>query len=49
MVKEALCKFVCHNPSCVIQSQAKLGIEAAFRDGKDETESRCLLYPTGVW
>ena len=47
--QEALCKFVCHNLSCVIHSQAELGIEAAFWDGKEETESRCLLYPTGVW
>jgi transposase len=34
MKNEALCKFLCHNLCCVIQSQIELGIEAAF--WKDE-------------
>jgi hypothetical protein len=28
---EALCKVLCHNPCCVIQSIYELGIEAAFK------------------
>jgi hypothetical protein len=36
MVNEALCKFVCHNLCCVIQSQCELGIEATFWDTEPE-------------
>jgi hypothetical protein len=30
MKNEVLCKLLCHNISCVIQSQCELGIEATF-------------------
>lgn len=30
MVNECLCKFICHNITCIIQSQCELGIEAEF-------------------
>ena len=30
MVNEALCKVLCHNVSCLIQSACKLRIEANF-------------------
>lgn len=30
MKNEVLCKFLCHNICCVIQSQCELGIEASF-------------------
>ena len=30
MKNEVLCKFLCHNICCVIQSQLELGIEAKF-------------------
>jgi transposase len=30
MMNEVLCKFLCHNLCCVIQSQCELGIEATF-------------------
>jgi transposase len=37
MRNEVLCKFICHNICCVIQSQCELGIEANFwRDKKTE-------------
>jgi transposase len=42
MVNEVLCKFVCHNLCCVIQSQCELGIEATFWDAKTE-EPRNVL------
>lgn len=29
-VNEALCKVLCHNPCCVIQSMRELGIGATF-------------------
>jgi transposase len=35
MVNEVLCKLVCHNLCCLIQSQCELGIEPMFwKDGK---------------
>jgi hypothetical protein len=38
MVNEALCKVLCHNVCCLIQSARELGIEAKFwRDGTDST------------
>lgn len=30
MVNEALCKILCHNICCLIQSQYELGVEATF-------------------
>jgi hypothetical protein len=36
MVNEVLCKFLCHNLTCLIQEQESLGILPVFR--KDETE-----------
>ena len=30
MKNEVLCKFLCHNLCCIIQSQCELGIEAEF-------------------
>jgi hypothetical protein len=35
MVNEALCKVLCHNVCCLIQSACVLGIEARFW-GKEE-------------
>ena len=37
MVNEALCKILCHNICCLIQSIYELGIEATFW-GEDEAE-----------
>lgn len=39
MVNEALCKILCHNLCCLIQSSYELGIEATFW-GKDESEPK---------
>jgi len=33
-INEALCKVLCHNICCVIQSIHELGIEADFKTGK---------------
>jgi hypothetical protein len=30
MTNEVLCKFLCHNLCCLIQSQCELGIEPVF-------------------
>ena len=30
MVNESLCKILCHNVCCLIQSQYELGVEATF-------------------
>ena len=38
MVKEVLCKIICHNICCLIQESHELGISAAFwADGAKET------------
>jgi hypothetical protein len=37
MVNEALCKILCHNLCCLIQSTFELGISATFW-GKDEAQ-----------
>jgi transposase len=42
MVNEVLCKFICHNISCVIHSQCELGIEANFWNGQDGNENNIL-------
>jgi transposase len=45
MKNEALCKFLCHNLCCVIQSQCALGIEAEFwpdENGGEEEEVAIL-------
>jgi transposase len=45
MKNEALCKFLCHNICCVIQSQCELGIEAEFwpeDNGGEENEVAIL-------
>ena len=38
MINEALCKFLCHNLTCLIQEQENLGIVPVFwkDEGKDE-------------
>jgi hypothetical protein len=38
MVNEVLCKFVCHNLTCLIMEQETLGIVPVFwkDEGKDE-------------
>jgi hypothetical protein len=36
MVKEVLCKVLCHNVCCLIQSHYELGVEAVFW-GQDTT------------
>jgi len=38
MKNEVLCKILCHNLCCVIQSQAELGIEATFWANKQEVQ-----------
>lgn len=40
MVNEVLCKLICHNICCVIQSQCELGIEAVF--WKDEPQEAAV-------
>jgi transposase len=42
MVNEALCKLLCHNICCVIQSQCELGIEAVFWPEKQQEEPMIL-------
>ena len=36
MVNESLCKILCHNICCLIQSQCELGIEAKFWGQEEE-------------
>ena len=36
MVNEALCKVLCHNVCCLIQSMYELGVEATFWNEKIE-------------
>lgn len=44
MKNEVLCKFLCHNICCLIQSQCELGIEPTFwRDGTQEGDSPHIL------
>jgi len=43
MVNEALCKVLCHNLCCLIQSTHELGIEAKF--WKDEPEPVAVIEP----
>jgi hypothetical protein len=38
MVNEALCKILCHNITCLIQSVFELGIEATFWKENEEPE-----------
>jgi hypothetical protein len=38
MVNEALCKIVCHNVCCLIQSACELGIETTFWEKKEKPE-----------
>ena len=40
MVNEVLCKFLCHNLTCLIQEQETLGITPVF--WKDEAEPAVL-------
>ncbi len=35
MVNEALCKVLCHNVCCLIQSACELGVEATFWEARD--------------
>jgi hypothetical protein len=51
MVNEALCKVLCHNICCLIQSMFELGIEATFWQ---ETETETVPEPieddpVGAW
>lgn len=40
MVNESLCKILCHNVCCLIQSHYELAVEATFwADGKCEQEA----------
>src|SRR4051812_7517967 len=45
MVNEALCKVLCHNLCCVIQSTYELGVEATFWD---EAEAEKTADPSGI-
>jgi hypothetical protein len=38
MINEALCKVLCHNLCCLIQSHYELGIEAKFWDDEEEIQ-----------
>lgn len=40
MANEALCKVLCHNLCCLIQSTYELGVEATFW-GKEDVEPKC--------
>jgi hypothetical protein len=39
MVNEALCKVLCHNVCCLIQSACELGIEATFWGAHTEADT----------
>jgi hypothetical protein len=40
MVNEALCKVLCHNIRCLIQSMFEIGIEARFWNVEEVPEAR---------
>jgi transposase len=42
MKNEVLCKFLCHNLCCVIQSQCELGIEATFWENEQPEKADVL-------
>ena len=44
MKNEVLCKFLCHNICCLIQSQCELGIEPTFwQDGAGDGDNSHIL------
>jgi transposase len=43
MTNEVLCKILCHNICCVLQSHCELGIEATFWPEKPEDDSPTVL------
>jgi transposase len=46
MTNEVLCKFLCHNLCCVIQTQCELGIEAVFwGEDKEEAPAQIIRFP----
>lgn len=45
MVNEVLCKFLCHNLTCLIQEQETLGIAPVFWKNDDEGERNVLPLP----
>ena len=48
MVNEVLCKFICHNISCVIHSQCELGIEANFWNESESEPVNVLPFVRSV-
>ena len=44
MMNEALCKVLCHNLCCLIQSTHELGIEAKFWQDEPKSATSTLLY-----
>lgn len=48
MTNEALCKVLCHNLCCVIQSTCELGIEAKFWGRTELADSEPKLGTAGV-
>jgi hypothetical protein len=46
MVNEVLCKLLCHNICCVIQSQCEFGIEPVFwKDEPQLTAGKAIILP----
>jgi transposase len=45
MVNEVLCRFLCHNVTCLIQEQETLGIVPVFWQDEDEGESPPAILP----
>src|SRR5205814_1680707 len=45
MANEALCKILCHNICCLIQSMFELGIEARFWEEVEEKTTEIVMEP----
>jgi transposase len=48
MVNEALCKILCHNICCLIQSQYELGIEVKFWEVAEEKPTEIVAEPVAT-
>ena len=53
MINEALCKFICHNICCLIQSAHELGVTATFWGKKERAienkTDECDLVDAMAW
>jgi len=49
MVNEVLCKFLCHNLTCLMQEQETLGIVPVFwKDDQLATDERPAILPMAL-